>query len=366
MSIVKPAAKSTTYNLPRFPTGAVSIAVAFFAVCVTVSCAGKPMDRAELVLGTVCSIRIQDGASDRALDAVFTRLKEIDREMSANSADSVIAAINKSAGIAPVAAPDDLRYVISRALHYAALSGGAFDPTVGPVVKLWNIGMEGERVPGAEEIQKALTLVDYRDVVVDETAGTVFLRRPGMLIDLGAIAKGYAADEAERLLIKNRVKGAVIDLGGNVKVTGRKPDGSKWRIGIQNPFDERGDRLGIATLEGGYTVVTSGVYERYFTGDDGEHYHHILSTRTGYPVKNGLVSVTIICKASVDADGLSTSIFALGLHDGMAVVESLTGVEAVFIDEDKKVYMSTGAKAVFKIDDATFTLTEMPARPAGR
>jgi thiamine biosynthesis lipoprotein len=322
------------------------------------------MDRAELVLGTVCSIRIQDGGSDRALDAVFARLKEIDAEMSANSADSVIAAINKAAGLSPVNAPDDLRYVISRALHYAELSGGAFDPTIGPVVKLWNIGMDGERIPGAAEIQEALKLVEYRDVVLDNAAGTVFLRRPGMLLDLGAIAKGYAADEAELLLLKHRVKGAVIDLGGNVKVTGKKPDGTKWRIGIQNPFDDRGDRLGIATLEGGYTVVTSGVYERYFIGGDGGHYHHISSTRTGYPVKNGLVSVTIICTSSVDADGLSTTVFALGLHDGMALVESMPGIEAVFVDGDKKVYMSQGAKAVFKLDDPAFTLTELPARPA--
>jgi len=337
-----------------------AIGTAMLAACVAASCAARPMDRAELVLGTVCSIRIQDGGSDRALDAAFARLKEIDAEMSANSADSIIAAINKAAGLSPVPAPDDLRYVISRALHYAEISSGAFDPTIGPVVKLWNIGMDGERIPEAAEIREALELVDYRDVIMDDVAGTVFLRRPGMLLDLGAIAKGYAADEVERVLLKYRVKGAVIDLGGNVKVSGRKPDGTKWRIGIQNPFDDRGDRLGIATLEGGYTVVTSGVYERYFTGEDGEHYHHILDTRTGYPVKNGLVSVTILCKSSVDADGLSTSVFALGLQAGMALVESLPEIEAVFVDGDKKVYMSSGAKAVFKLDDPAFTVVEMP------
>jgi thiamine biosynthesis lipoprotein len=343
-----------------------AIGTAMLAACLATSCAAKPMDRAELVLGTVCSIRIQDGGSGKALDAVFARLKEIDAGMSANSADSVIAAINEAAGISPVPAPEDLRYVISRALHYAKLSGGAFDPTIGPIVKLWNIGMDGERVPGAAEIREALKLVDYRDVILDDTAGTVFLRRPGMRIDLGAIAKGYAADEVERVLLKYRVKGAVIDLGGNVKVSGRKPDGSKWRIGIQNPFDDRGDRLGIATLEGGYTVVTSGVYERYFIGENDEHYHHILGTRTGYPVNNGLVSVTILCKSSVDADGLSTSVFALGLQAGMALVESLPEIEAVFVDGDKKVYMSPGAKAVFRLDDPAFTLAEPPALPAGK
>ena len=364
MNFFKQCTVSSTRSQLRSRSSVPALGAAMLALVVASSCSAKPMDRAELVLGTVCSIRIQDGGSDRALDAVFARLKEIDAEMSANSADSVIAAVNKAAGVSPVPAPDDLRYVISRALHYAKISGGAFDPTIGPVVKLWNIGMDGERVPGADEIKEALTLVDYRDVVLDNAAGTVFLRRPGMLLDLGAIAKGYAADEAELLLLKHRVKGAVIDLGGNVKVTGKKPDGTKWRIGIQNPFDDRGDRLGIATLEGGYTVVTSGVYERYFTGVNGEHYHHILGTRTGYPVQNGLVSVTIISKSSVDADGLSTTVFALGLQDGMALVESMPGIEAVFVDSDKRVYMSTGAKAVFKIDDPSFTLAEMPAGSA--
>jgi FAD:protein FMN transferase len=340
------------------------ISLVIFAACAATSCAGKPMDRAELALGTVCSIRIQAGGSDKALDQAFARIKEIDREMSANTDDSVIAAINNAAGLSPVAAPEDLRFVISKALNYAAISGGAFDPTIGPIVKLWNIGSDGERVPEAAEIRETLKLVGWRDVVVDNAAGTVFLRRPGMRLDLGAIAKGYAADEVERTLLENRVRAAVIDLGGNVKVTGRKTDGSKWRVGIQNPFDERGARLGIAALDGGYTVVTSGVYERYFIGKDGEHYHHILSTGTGYPVKNGLVSVTIICKASVDADGLSTSVFALGLEAGSALVESLPDVEAVFVDAGKRVYMTSGAPAIFKLDDATFIAAAIPGKPA--
>jgi len=324
------------------------------------SCSGKPMDRSDLVLGTVCSIRILDGGSEKALDAAFARLREIEASMSANAAGTVVAAINESAGTVPVAAPADLRYVTGKALWYASRSGGAFDPTIGPIVKLWNIGLDGERVPAPEEITAALPLVDFESVKVDDAAGTVFLPRAGMLLDLGAIAKGYAADEVARVLLEKRVKGAVIDLGGNVKVVGKKPDGSPWRIGIQNPFDERGEHIGIATLAGGTTVVTSGVYERYFIAEDGTHYHHIFDTKTGYPVNNGLVSVTIISSSSIDADGLSTTLFSLGLQAGMAMAESLEHVEAVFIDEEKRVYLSSGAAAVFKLGNAEFTLAQLP------
>lgn len=324
------------------------------------SCSAKPVDRTDLVLGTVCSVRVLDGGSQGALDAVFARLREIEAAMSANAEGTVVAAINAAAGRTPVAAPADVRFVTSKALGYAAVSGGAFDPTIGPIVKLWNIGLDGERIPSAAEIAAALPLVDYRAVRVDDAAGTVFLPRAGMLLDLGAIAKGYAADEVARVLREKRVKAAVIDLGGNVMVMGKKPDGSPWRVGIQNPFDERGAHIGVASLRGGSTVVTSGVYERYFIGEDGARYHHILDPATGSPVRNGLMSVTVISDSSVDADGLSTTLFSLGLERGMALAESLEHVEAVFIDEEKKVYMSSGAAASFRLGDPSFTVAELP------
>jgi thiamine biosynthesis lipoprotein len=318
------------------------------------------MDRTEYVLGTICSVRILSGASKAALDAAFKRLAEIESTMSANAAGTVVHSINLAAGIAPVKAPDDVRHVTRKALLYTQLSNGAFDPTVGPLVKLWNIGLEGERVPDPAEILAALPLVDAGSVRIDDEEGTIFLSRPGMLLDLGGIAKGYAADEVGRILLSRGVKAAVIDLGGNVKVVGQKPDKSRWRIGVQNPFDARGSYIGIATLEGEATVVTSGIYERYFIDDDGRNYHHIIDTRTGYPVVGDLVSVTIISTSSVDADGLSTAIFAMGLDAGMALVEELEHIEAVFIDHDKTVRISSGLPGAFTITDKTFILTAKP------
>lgn len=339
---------------------AVATIVLAMGTMLTVSCSAHPADRTDLVLGTVCSVRILDGGSQAALDAAFARLRQIEQEMSANSTGTVVAAINAAAGKDPVPAPADVRYVTGKALQYASLSHGAFDPTIGPIVKLWNIGMDGERIPAPEEIRAALPLVDYTAVRIDDAAGTIFLPRAGMRLDLGAIAKGYAADEVARILKQKRVKAAVIDLGGNIEVYGKKPDGSPWRVGIQNPFDDRGAYIGVATLPGGSTVVTSGVYERFFIGPDGTRYHHILDTHTGSPVRNGLVSVTVISSSSIDADGMSTTLFALGLKAGMALVESMPHVEAVFIDEDKHVYASSGVPSIFRLDDPAFTLTALP------
>ena len=327
------------------------------AVAALASCARGPTtaERTDFVIGTVCSIRILDGGSEAALDESFARLREIEERMSANAEGTAVDTINRGAGGPPVAVPSDVLDVVARALRFAGLSGGAFDPTIGPIVKLWSIGMEGERIPSDAEIAAALGLVGYRDVLVDREAGTVRLARAGMRIDLGAIAKGYAADEVARILEARGVKAAVVDLGGNVKVVGRKPDGSPWRIGIQDPFGDRGSYIGIAELDAGSTVVTSGVYERYFTGSDGTRYHHILDTATGRPVSNGLVSVTIITGASIDADGLSTTLFALGLDRGLALAASLPGVEAVFVDEGRRVYGTPGSKTVFKLLDDSFT-----------
>jgi len=315
------------------------------------SCAPKALDRSELVLGTICSVRIIDGASRKALDDAFARLREIEATMSANAPGTVVDAINRGAGGASVPAPADLRAVVRRALELAEASGGAFDPTIGPLVALWGIGFDAERVPSPEELAAALPLVDRRGLAVDDSG--IALARAGMRLDLGGIAKGYAADEVARILSERGVKAAVIDLGGNVKVVGRKPDGRAWKIGIQDPFSDRGERLGIATLSDGATVVTSGVYERRFQGEDGREYHHLLDPATGYPVENGLASVTVIADSSMDADALATALFVLGLERGLALANEL-GVGAVFVRADKGVLMNERARAVFELEGKAF------------
>jgi thiamine biosynthesis lipoprotein len=274
--------------------------------------------------------------------------------MSVNLDDSDIAAVNRNAGISPIRVHGEVLEVVESALTYAGLSGGAFDPSIGPLVKLWGIGQDDARLPGEDEIREALALIDWRDVIVDRDAGTVFLRRPGMALDLGGIAKGYAADEAVRIIKKHRIKGAIIDLGGNIFAYGEKAgtfpwQSLPWRIGVQNPEVNRGQYIGVLELRN-KTAVTSGVYERFLELDD-KRYHHILSAQNGYPVESGLLSVTIVADRSLDADALSTAVFALGWEKGAALIETLNGAAAIFVLEDLSVRCTQGVE---------FTLTGPP------
>ncbi|MDR1211339.1 MAG: FAD:protein FMN transferase, partial [Spirochaetaceae bacterium] len=210
--------------------------------CILVQgCAAPPASQTEYVLGTVCSINLYGRGSARLYRSIFDRFREIEGRMSANIEDTELEKINVQAGIAPVKVHQDLVEVLLRARYFAEITGGAFDPTIGPLVKLWNIGFDGARVPSQEEIDSALPLVNWRDLVIDEDAGTVFLAKPGMRLDIGGIAKGYAADEAVSLIRRAGIPRAIVDLGGNIFAYGEKEGGQPWRVGIQNPSGLRND-----------------------------------------------------------------------------------------------------------------------------
>jgi thiamine biosynthesis lipoprotein len=341
-------------GLKNFP-----VIICAFLLPSFLSCSKPPPAQAEFVMGTVCGINLYDGGSRSLYADIFARLREIDRVMSANaelSGENETGRINRSAGKEPVEVSAGLMVVLEKALHYAELSGGAFDPTVGPLVKLWGIGSETPRIPGAEELEAALSLINWRDVVIDRDRGTVFLRRPGMAIDLGAIAKGYAADEAVALIKKAGLSRGIVDLGGNIFALGGREGDRPWRIGVQDPGRERGGYLGILLVRD-KSVVTSGVYERYFEAGD-RRYHHILSTRDGYPIDNGLLSVTIIADFSIDADALSTSAFAMGGEEGRALVESIPGAEAVFVFADQSIRGTAGAMEIFSLTSDSYRIAE--------
>jgi FAD:protein FMN transferase len=325
--------------------------------------APREASRTGTLLGTACVVRLVGGGSERLLDAVFARLAEIEGEISVKKDGTQIQAVNEAAGLHPVPVGLDAIAIIKRDLDLASWSDGAFDPSVGPLAKLWGIGSLRDETrpadpPGPSEIAAARRLVGWKDIVLDEARGTVFLKRKGMALDLGSTTKGFAADEIAKLIRAAGVKKAVIDLGGNVLVVGSRPDGKPWRIGLQNPFwEKRGDYLGIASLTD-KTMVTSGVYERYFEDrKTGKRYHHILDTRTGYPVDNGLMSVTVISPKSFDADGFTTMIFALGREKGMELAKA-KGVDAIIVDSSKKLYLSPGVSTYFEITDPSFSFAE--------
>ncbi len=342
----------------RFGRAPLALALSLLsAFCAAAAFAAPPpLERTvDNLLGTTCTIRLYTGGSTAALDAAFARIAQIEDRMTVSRNDSEVIRINAAAGSHPVAVTADVMEVIRQGLRYSMDGDGAYDITVDPLVKLWGIGSPGARVPAPEEIRRARSLIGWRDVVIDEKASTVFLRRPGMGLDLGSIAKGYAADEVARVLRASGVKAGLVDLGGNVLTFGPKPDGSKWRIGIQNPLEARGTKLGIVEIPGG-SVTTAGTYERFFE-KDGKRYFHILDARTGYPAWNGLAAVSVVAPDSTSADGYDTLVFTLGLERGRKFVESTRGqIEAVFITDQRQVYVSPGLRSRFTLTDRGFTM----------
>ena len=331
----------------RLYASAVAMVLALGALC---SCRSAESPRTELVLGTVCTVNAFRDGSDALYDELFARLSEIDRDASATGTASQVQAVNAASGVAPVTVGADVFAVTQAALRVAEQTGGAFNPAVGPLVALWGIATEGARVPSAAEIAEARALCDWRDIELDETARSIFLKKRGMRLDLGGIAKGYAADELSAILRARGVRRAVISLGGNVYLFGRKR-GSRWRVGIRNPLQPDGEAaLALELSEA--SVVTSGVYERFFE-QDGVRYHHILDTATGAPARTGLLSVTVVCNSSLLADALATALFVLGMERGFALLVALPEAQAVFIAEDGTVMASAGLSCTALTDDYT-------------
>lgn len=301
-------------------------------------------------LGTALRISVRStGDAHAAIDRAFSRVVEIEQKMSVSEDDyetTELLEVNRAAGREPVAVSPDTYAVLEAALRYSELTGGAFDVTIWPLVRLWGIGSDDPRVPTAERLAAARNLVDYRRLEL-RPGETVYLPADGMGVDVGGIAKGYAADEAARILRDAGVEHALLDFGGNIMVIGDKPDGTPWRIGVQDPFDDRNQYIGIVEIVD-RTVVTSGPYERYFV-EDGVRYHHILDPETGQPADTGLAQVTIIAQHSIDADALSTSAYVLGLERGLALVESIDDVEALFVTEDRVIHPSSRGADSFRL-----------------
>lgn len=287
----------------------------------------------DMLFDTVIKIQILDPADESILDGLKKLCEKYDTMFSATNTDSELYKLNHANG-QPFTVSSETANLIQEGIHYSELSGGAFDLTIEPVSALWDFKADKPTVPSSDAIAQAVSHVDYTKVDIQDN--TVTLEDPEAGIDLGAIAKGYIADHVKTYLKKQGIKHAIINLGGNVDVIGTKPDGSKYNIGIQKPFDESGEAITSVQLKD-QTVVTSGIYERYFK-KNGKLYHHILDPRTGYPCENNLYSVSIITDSSTKADALSTTCFLLGYEKGMELIQSMDGVEAIFITDDEKVH----------------------------
>lgn len=274
------------------------------------------------LLDTVCTVTADCG--DDIINGAFSLCEDLERTLSKNVKDSDVYRLNNTEGFVSVS-PDTLK-TVERALYYSELSGGKFDITIAPVSALWDF--KNQVVPDRNEIAEALKNVDYHSVEIKD--GGISL--DGKQIDLGGIAKGYIADKATEYLKENGVKKALINFGGNICMIGQ------YNIGIKRPFDDSV----IASIEiKDKCAVTSGIYERYIE-KDGKTYHHILDPKTGYGVENELAAVTVIGEKALDCDALSTVCMLLGAEDGLEIINRTADTEAVFIDRDGGITLSSG------------------------
>ena len=295
---------------------------------------GKPAGVRFLAFNTVIDIEAygETAACQAAFEEARALCRRYERLFSRTLPHSDIARINSAHG-QPVAI-DPLTYdLLSKAIAYCAESEGAFDITVGPAVRLWNFH-EGT-VPDDGALAEAVRHVDWRALKLWEEGGACFaqLADPDAAVDAGGIAKGWIADALVAAMEAHGLSGTIVNLGGNVAVSGTKPTGDPWRVGIRDPRDPS-QLIGAVPLVVG-SAVTSGVYERCFTAPDGTFYHHILDPRTGRPVETDVAGVTVICEKSIDAEGFSTTLLALGLERGLALARRHPEIlQAFFIAPD--------------------------------
>lgn len=315
--------------------GVILLAISLLSGCSRVS--GEPVSKTTTVFDTVITIQIYDKNSEDILDACIRKCQDYENRFSRTKEGSEIYQLNHAGGNA-LALSSDTVELINLGLKYSRLSEGKFDITIAPLSDLWDFKNNTGTIPDSAAIEEAVRHVGYQNVLV--TGNTVQLTDPAAAIDLGGIAKGYIADQLKKYMQEEGIRHALINLGGNVLALGGKPDGSSFNIGIQKPFDELGSSITSVKTKN-QSIVSSGIYQRYFKVND-TIYHHILDPGTGYPYTNHLLGVTIICDFSAEADALSTTCFAMGLSEGMAYVDSLDSVEAIFITDDYKLHYSSG------------------------
>jgi thiamine biosynthesis lipoprotein len=305
-------------------------------------------------LGTIIQITAYGEEAEAALDEAIDKIGEIDDLMSYFKENSDISRINSTAGVHYQNVSKETYEVIKKAVYYSKISNGAIDITIRPVLDLWNIGSKDAKVPDKDDIIENLKLVNYNDIEFADDYKAIRLANEKQKIDVNCIAKGFAADEVKKVLVRHGIKNAMINLGGNVYGHGSKMDGSMWRVGVQHPLKPRGNYVGILSVKD-KSVVTSGDYEKYFM-HNGKKYHHTIDTKTGYPIDNNIVSTTIVSDYSIDGDALTTCLYGMGVEEGLNFAKSIKGIEAIIVTEDKKVYITDGLKDNFNLTDSEFVL----------
>jgi thiamine biosynthesis lipoprotein len=329
-----------------FPVQASLLALLLSALS---GCVGVPagqelavVTRVQMQMGTLVKITAvarSESVAQAAATAGFTEIHRIEELLSTWIPTSELSRVNASAGVVPVSVSPETMTVVQGAIQVAEMTDGGFNIAIGPAVDAWNV-IEGRYIPTKSELEALLPLVNLTSVQVDVRAQTIFLEKVGTRIDVGGIGKGYAADQAVMAMKKAGALAGVVALSGDIKTFGQLPGGRKFPVGIQHPRKE-GEVLVFIDLED-EAISTAGDYERFFERD-GVRYHHILDPKTLQPARN-CQSATVIAREGIWADGLDTGIFVMGVESGMSLVESLPGIEAIIVDHEGSVHVSSGLR----------------------
>jgi thiamine biosynthesis lipoprotein len=293
-------------------------------------------------MGTLVSFTVvarNEAVAHAAATAGFAEIRRLEELLSTWIPTSELSQVNAAAGVKPVHVSPETLTVVQRAMQAAEMTDGGFNIAIGPAVEAWSV-TDGQRIPTESELDALRPLVDLQAVHVDVREQTIYLGKAGMRIDVGGIGKGYAADQAVEALRRAGAIAGVVALSGDIKTFGRLPGGKMFPVGIQHPREE-GTVLAWIDLQD-EAISTAGDYERFFERD-GVRYHHILDPRTLQPARR-CQSVTVIAREGVWADGLDTGIFVMGVELGMRLVEALPDVEAIIVDVEGHVYVSSGLR----------------------
>lgn len=300
-------------------------------------------ERSLFAMNTYMTFTAYGENAQAALDESETRIKTWEYLWSVTDEESEIYKANHSAG-QTVSVSQETAALVSFALEMAEKTGGALDPTIYPVLTAWGFTTDSKQIPTSGQIAALLQNVGYSHIRLENTNLTV---PEGMELDLGAVGKGYTADLVTAVLKKQGVESAIISLGGNIQAVGSRPDGSDWRVGIRAPWEE--GSLGVLEISDA-AAVTSGGYENYFEGEDGNIYWHILDPSTGYPADSGLQSITIIGKEGRLCDALSTALFVMGPEKAEAYWRENGGFEMLLVTDKKEIILTEGIAAQFSLN----------------
>ena len=331
-------------QLFRIQTCFLTLLCSAFAGCVGVSPGQESavVTRAQMQMGTLVKITAvarSESVSQAAATAGFAEIHRLEELLSTWIPTSELSRVNTSAGVMPVPVSPDTMTVVQGAIQVAEVTHGGFNIAIGPAVDAWNV-IEDRRIPTESELEALRPLVDLQAVHADARKRTIFLEKAGMRIDVGGIGKGYAADQAVIAMKKAGALAGIVALSGDIKTFGQLPGGKKFPVGIQHPRKE-GEVLAFIDLED-EAVSTAGDYERFFE-HDGVRYHHILDPKTLQPARS-CQAVTVIASEGIWADGLDTGIFVMGAELGMQLVETLPGVEAIIVDHEGLIHVSSGLR----------------------